>query len=112
MGHYNSQNGLNTMIRILTLSRLRRTRIAWSLNIRATSAGSPLWAISSCRASAIASCDRNTSNKPSHARSKNSSLWLNTYKQENEMEKSSDIRTKQCQNISKIGDNVHHCNLP
>mmetsp|Transcript_2200 Transcript_2200/g.6412 ORF Transcript_2200/g.6412 Transcript_2200/m.6412 type:complete len:307 (-) Transcript_2200:1852-2772(-) len=76
--HHNSQNGLSTIIRILTLSRLRRTRIAWSLNIRATSAGSPLWAISSCRARAIASCDRNTSNRPSHARSKNSSLWLNT----------------------------------
>ena len=50
-----SQNGLSTMMRILTLSRLRLTLIAWSLKIRATSAGSPLWAISSCLANAMAS---------------------------------------------------------
>jgi hypothetical protein len=42
--------------------------------MRATSAGSPRWAINSCRASAIASCDRKTSNKLSQASNKNSSL--------------------------------------
>lgn len=50
-----SQKGRSTIIRMLTLSRLRRTRIAWSLKILATSAGSPRWAISSCRVKAIAS---------------------------------------------------------